>query len=125
MDAEKDSKNFYTLPPSEEKKPGANEKIQSFCLRFFEKLGAEIKFLSGYYVINKVPESFEKFFGKQSPYFFALSGGNFPKEVEIINQGNHLIKSINGFLEGSGETTLVKLNIDVDPVSELEKRFNF
>ena len=94
-----------------------------FFEKFFENLGCKIQKQNLCLIISDVPANFEKFSGKKSPYYFS-----FNSEIagyELINNNHYLIKSMKEFLEGRGETTLLKMNIQFDPKEEIPKLIPF
>ncbi len=90
-----------------------NEKLQEFILKFFEQLGAHVETIGQTVIITKIPSSFEKFYGKEAPYRFSFDEK--VEEFEFINQNSFLIRSINDYLENSGQTTIVKINFNFEP----------
>lgn len=94
-----------------------------FFEKFFLQLKCEIKHDGGCLIISNVPSSFEKFSGKQSPYKFSFDSEK--ENFEFISNSHYLIKTIKDFLEGRGETALLKLKFDIDIKSELKKIIPF
>ncbi len=91
-----------------------SDEIKEFIVNFFKDLDSEIQDRGNYIEINKVPFSFQKFYGKNCPYYFcfkksAISGSN---EIEFIEKGNYLLKSIRSFLDNSAKNTLLKINLE-------------
>ena len=98
------------------------EKIREFVREFFESIGSEISFEDEVMVVSSVNSDFEKFYGKLSPYRFSFERG-INSDSEYVDSSSYTMKSISSYLEGSGETTLVKLNFsEIYPEEELKKR---
>jgi hypothetical protein len=94
-------------------------KLKDFFVKFFKQLKCEITEKEDCLIIYSVPQSFEKFSGKRGPYKFS-----FDKEIEnyeLISSNHYLIRTIKDFLEGHGETTLLKAKFDLDLKEELQK----
>ena len=99
-----------------------NELI-NFFIKFFKNLGSEVKQEEKFLIISHVPPSFEKFSGKRGPYFFS-----FEKEkegYEMVSPNHYFIRTIREFLEGRGETTLLRINFGTDFKEEIPKRIPF
>ncbi len=101
-----------------------NESLQNFTENFFKNLGANVILQGDFLIISNVPNSFEKFYGKKSPYKFVFNPSEDP-EAELIEKGSYAMKSISSYLEESGQTTLLKINFKLDPEQEIKKRINF
>jgi hypothetical protein len=99
-----------------------NELI-SFFAKFFSSLGCKIKQEDDSLVISEIPANFEKFSGKKGPYL--LSFGKEKEGYESVSQNYYLIKTIREFLEGRGETTLLKANFEGSIKEELTKIIPF
>lgn len=96
------------------------EKLKEFITKFFEQLGATLDEIGDTVIITEVPLPFERFYGKKAPYKFSFS-----EEVEgfeLIHQNSFLIRSINDYLEHSGQTTIVKINFPFDPKKKVFER---
>ncbi len=98
-------------------------KLKDFFVKFFKSLGCEVTDNGETLSISNVPANFEKFSGKKSPYLFS-----FDKEIpgfEPVNPSHYMIKSMKEFLEGRGETTLLKLDTTFDPKLEIPELIPF
>ena len=99
-----------------------NELID-FYGRFFKSIGCEVQQKENELVISNIPQSFEKFSGKRGPYFFS-----FDRErtgYEYVSTTHYLIKTIKEFLEGRGETTLLRIDFGLDFKEEIPKKIPF
>lgn len=94
-----------------------------FFEKFFENLECAIQRENGCLLISNVPAGFEKFSGKKSPYYFSFSDKK--EGYEFVDSGHYFIKMIKEFLDGRGETTLLKMNAEFDPKEELPKLIQF
>ena len=96
-------------------------KISEFVKKFFINLGAKISASGEYLIIQDVPQEFEKYYGRKSPYKFVFSKEDLKDDFEFIDKSNYLLKTISNYLEESGKTTLLKLEINDDFSKELNK----
>jgi hypothetical protein len=99
-----------------------NELI-NFFVKFFKSIGCEVKSNENALEISNIPANFEKFSGKKGPYL--LSFGKDIEGYEAVSPNYYLIKTIKEFLEGRGETTLLKINFAADLKEEIPKRIPF
>lgn len=86
--------------------------VQEFVLNFFKSMKAEITENDGVFCIDKVKE-FESYYGRKAPYFFVFereAGDN----QEKIDKTNPLMKIISEFLSKKGQTSLVKLDFNIE-----------
>jgi len=94
-----------------------------FFIKFFKSIGSEVKQDGNFLIISNIPANFEKFSGKRGPYMLSF---NREKEgYELVSPNYYLIKTIKEFLEGRGETTLLKINFAIDFKDEIPKRIPF
>lgn len=94
-----------------------------FFEKFFESLGCKIQKRDFCLIVEDVPANFEKFSGKKSPYYFSFESET--AGYELINANHYLIKSMKEFLEGRGETTLLKMDVQFAPKEEIPKLIPF
>ena len=100
----------------------SQERVRDFVERFFESLNCKVSNLENFIEVENVPESFEKFCGKKGPYRFCFDfeiGG-----CELINPGSYLMKAMNEYLDGRGETTILEMNLEFEPLGEVLKKFS-
>jgi hypothetical protein len=88
--------------------------IKQFAENFFKNLKAEISWKDGILFVDKVPKEFEAFAGKKSPYLLAFGPPSCPinPDVEVITKGSVFLKAMFSFLDGLGQTTLLKINFE-------------
>jgi len=100
-----------------------SEDIKNFTVSFFTNLksnlfwdncGKKLK-------ITAVPETFEKFYGKKSPYELVFSKEDAINGEELMVKGSFLLNCMKEFLQDKGQTTLVKIDFDFDPGDEIQK----
>ncbi len=99
------------------------KELIDFFANFFTSVGSEVRRENLCLEISNVPAGFEKFAGKKSPYYFC-----FESEVggyELIGPTHYLVKLMKEFLEGRGETTLLKLDVQFDAKEEIPKMIPF
>ena len=99
------------------------ENIKKFIVEFFKNLGSEITWKEKILKIDKIPENFQKFYGKKSPYYFVFEGDKIEEHCEKIAKGSFLLKAMSNFLEDRGQTSVLKLNIEFYPPEILRKKF--
>lgn len=97
--------------------------IKEFAIRFFENLNCKISQQENVLVVENVPENFEKFFGKKSPYRLVFEKEHQTENTELIVQGNFLLKAMNDYLEDRGKTTLLEIDLDVKASKIIEQAF--
>ena len=101
-----------------------NQELIKFIENFFKNLGADIIFKEEHLIVSNVPENFEKFYGKKSPYKFVFNEENQLGEADLIEKGSYALKTISSYLENSGQTTLLKINFENEGEEEIKKRIN-
>jgi hypothetical protein len=101
-----------------------DDALLKFVWKFFKNLGATLSMRNEILTASNIPEKFEKFFGKKSPYKFTVDESLATDEVEFLEKGSYTLKAISSYLEGSGETTLLKIDFKCDPESEVKKRID-
>ena len=99
--------------------------LSNFIQKFFENLGAKVNFTNNVLEISEVLESFEKFYGKASPYKFVFQGKDLINGVEIVDKNSYIIKAISSYLENSGQTTLVKIDFKDEKPKDFLKNVKF
>ncbi len=101
-----------------------NIQLPEFIEKFFQNLGADIIFQGDHLIISNVPEKFEKFYGKKSPYKFVFKEEHQTGDSDLIEKGSYALKIISSYLENSGQTTLLKIKFENSPEEEIKKRIN-
>ena len=82
---------------------------KKFLLEFFKDAKVEDK--DEVMTVSEVPEDFEKFVGKKSPYKFVfdINKHNEVKDSELIMQGSYFLLAIRDYLSNKGQTSLLKI----------------
>jgi hypothetical protein len=106
------------------------DEIKNFTVAFFANLKCALSWKGeNKEILNvqNIPESFEKFYGKRGPYnlTFKIETKNLFPDTELINSSSFLISCMRELLENKGQTTLLKINFELDPKLELKKNFLF
>jgi len=104
------------------------KKIKEFTLNFFKSLNCNILDKETHIIIKNVPDSFENFVDNYSPYIlvFDMDQHKLIEDSELMEKGSYLLKSMREYLETTGQTTLLKLNIQIkDPKLEIKKELKF
>lgn len=91
------------------------KELINFVEKFFINLKAQVLRKENILKISNVPNNFEKFYGKKSPYEFVFKIENKNLENELVQKGSFLLKTISNFLDNSGKTTLLKIKFDFNP----------
>jgi len=99
--------------------------LMGFIEKFFQNIGANVILQGKFLIISKIPESFEKFYGKKGPYKFVFDSEDATEDSEIVEKGSYTMKAISSYLENSGQTTLLKLNFEIQPEEEIKKKIRF
>lgn len=100
----------------------SKEKLQNFIVRFFENLRAELVWDGRILIVKNVPESFEEAYGKKAPYCFVFEKQDQNSINELVESGCKILEVIKRSLENLGNTTLLKLDFDLDPTEIIRKR---
>jgi hypothetical protein len=95
-----------------------------FVEKFFKNLGCDVDFENEILFVENVPVDFQKYYGKNEPYKFSLNKSR-GDDVEVLEKGSYTMKVINSYLENSGQTTLLKIDFNLNPELEIRKRLNF
>jgi len=98
------------------------DKLVEFTKEFFKTLGCEISENGNLLIIKNVPEKFEKYYGKSSPYKIAFDRIDEKEDLDVVTKGSYLLKAMTSYLDKSGETTLLKIDFQVNPEEEIKKR---
>jgi len=103
------------------------ESIKKFTENFFINLKCDVNWDHDILRIEKVPENFEKQFGKKSPYLLVFDRNALDKieNSELIIKGSSMFKVMANYLSNKAENTLLKMDFNIDPKTELLKYFNF
>lgn len=114
------------------------EKIRQFTLNFFKNLGCEMFWQNKTLIVEKIPKNFQDFFGKKEPFKLVFRQEDLKEDYELVSKGSSLIKKMNEYLDGKGQTTLAKISIDITEkdilknfdlinceISEIIKRRNY
>ena len=70
-------------------------------------------------VVENVPKNFEDLFGKKSPYKISFVQGL--RGCDFVGRGSRLLTTMVKFLENLGKATLLKIDFDCDPKTEIDK----
>jgi len=97
--------------------------IREFIEKFFKNIGSNVEKKGKILSITKVPENFEKFYGKKSPYLLVFEQLDMTPETELVSKGSYLLKAINETLENKAQTSLIKIQIAFDAAEKIEKAF--
>ncbi len=98
------------------------KELIEFIEKFFRNLGATVVLQGDFLIIANIPRAFEKFYGKKSPYKFVFDSNKLTEDSELIEKGAYILKAISNYLENSGQTTLLKINFEIEPLEEIKKR---
>lgn len=97
--------------------------IKKFTIEFFKNLKCSISEEDDILVIENIPKSFEDLCGRVAPY--RLSFSSQISGTEFVGKGSALLTAMTKFLKGTGKTTLLKIDFDVNPIKEVEKVISF
>lgn len=101
------------------------EGIKNFTVAFFKNMKCEIVDSGKMVVVKNVPPDFEKFVGKKAPYNLVFNKEDEKDDYELMNKGNFILKAMSHYLDGRGQTTLLKLKFDVNFDDLLKNNFLF
>jgi hypothetical protein len=97
--------------------------IKTFTINFFKNLNCNIKTNNNLLFIKNIPEDFQKLAGKPEPYILAFNQEDHIDGAELMTQGSYLLKTMNKYLEDLCQTTLLKIDFNIDPKSEILEKF--
>jgi len=101
------------------------EKLQKFVAKFFENLKCDLSWDGKTLTVSKVPEKFEKFLNKKSPYYLVFESQYRSDKNKLIAPGCSTLNAMKRFLQNTGTTTLLKLDFQSDPVELIKKSLEF
>ncbi|MCK4996893.1 hypothetical protein KAS08_01190 [Candidatus Pacearchaeota archaeon] len=93
------------------------EQIEDFTIKFFQNLKCKLSKVGEFLIVENVPKSFEDLLGTSPPYKinFTTPGVN-----HFVGKGSLMFTTMTKYLSGTGKTTLLKIDFDVDPVKEIK-----
>ncbi len=101
------------------------EKLNELVMSFFKRMNANILQKSEFFIMDNVDPSFEKVYGKKSPYTISfLEKDRNNSEVDCVLPGTKLFKTIINSLNTNTSTTILKINLAVNPLDEIKKRIS-
>ncbi len=101
-----------------------DEQIKTFSENFFKNLNCEIEWKDNALFVRNVPGEFEKLSGKEGPYILVFDSEVDIDGAEVMTAGSYLLKIMNKYLESVCQTSLLKINFDIDAKKEIEDRFS-
>lgn len=105
--------------------PDETDSLKKLTESFFKSLKCEVIWNDKILFVNKVPNDFEKLFGKRAPYNFVFNIKDLQDENELITKGSSLIKLIAIYLDNKAQTTLLKIKFNLNFKEEVMKHINF
>ena len=100
------------------------EQLIKFIEKFFTNLKADVTLKEDLMIVSNVPENFEKFYGKKSPYKFVFEENLQTGDSDYVGKGSYAVKTISGYLENSGQITLLKIKFEKDYEDEIKRKIN-
>ncbi|MBT4165780.1 hypothetical protein HOE04_01945 [archaeon] len=97
--------------------------IKTFTINFFKNLNCEIETKNNLLFIKNIPEDFQKLAGKPEPFILAFNSEDNIDGAELITQGSYLLKTMNKYLESLCQTTLLKIDFNLEPKVEITNKF--
>lgn len=88
------------------------EDIKDFVENYFKNLGAIIDWNGEVIQISQVPEEFERFVGKKSPYKIGFDESHKSDGIELLSTDSYFLKAMRDYIKEKGKTTLIKLAFD-------------
>jgi len=92
--------------------------VEKFVLDFFNNLKCDISREGGVLVIKNVPKSFEDLFGKEAPYRLTFNSSS---DGIFAGKGSPILAAMTKFLDGTGKTTLLRIDFDCDAEKEISR----
>jgi len=109
-------------------KNNLTEKIRDFVILFFKSLKCKLNEKEGVYTISNVPNDFEMFVGKYSPYVlvFDMEKHKQIENSELMINGSYLLKAMRDYMQNKGQTSLLYLDLKAkEPQNEINKELKF
>ena len=103
----------------------SREETDELAIRFREEGDQDAAYRlvsSNLRLVVKVAMDFQKYYGKRGPYKIVFDREQAEDGFEVVARGSYLLKMMASYLDKSGETTLLKINFNVNPEDELLKR---
>ncbi len=100
-----------------------SEDLKNFVVSFFTSLKCNLAWDGNKLTVFNIPENFQKFSGKASPYQIVFLQEHATDGEEVIMKGSFLLNSIKEFLADKGQTTLVKIDFELNDEVEIKNFF--
>jgi hypothetical protein len=103
----------------------SNTSLRDFTLQFFKNLNCEVSFENDILLVKNVPANFEKEFGKRAPYHLVFERALLNEQTELVSAGSSLLQVMAHYLENLGQTSILKMNFEMNPQEILQRVFQF
>lgn len=98
--------------------------LKKFTEVFFNNLKCKTSWNGNVLVIENVPETIEKLYGKKSPYYLVFEKEHLSPETELVAKGSSLLKIMASYLDNKAQMSLLKINFNPDLKKEITDRLN-
>ncbi len=99
------------------------EKLKELVISFFKRAGAICREEGEYVIVESVDDKFKEVYKKPPPYKISFSERDKDRfDVDCFFPGSKLFNVIMGTLNQNASTTILKINLKVDPMEEISKR---
>ena len=95
--------------------------IKQLVESFFKSLNSTLSWNGDSLRVSNVPQDFEIFFGKKSPYNLVFSEDITSRENELIAKGSFMLKAITDYLDKKGQMASIKIDFNEDFLSAFRK----
>lgn len=96
------------------------EQLKQVLISFFKNRGANVSQQGEFVKVENVDQDFESKYGKKSPYLVSFD----TKSQDGFYQGSKLFKIVMSLLKKTANTTILKINFDIDPLEKIQEKIS-
>ncbi len=101
------------------------EDLKNFTESFFTNLGSSMSWKGEVLFVKDAPVEFEHFYGKKAPYYLAFEAWAREENYELVISGSPMLKTMRDYLSNRGQTSLLKLDIQTEPLQDINSCIKF
>jgi hypothetical protein len=101
------------------------EKLKELLMSFFKNRGSKVVVEADYVLIENIDKEIEEEYGKKSPYKISFEEKDkFSEKLECFYPGSRLFNLVRKHLNKDATTTILKINLDIDPLEQIENKIS-